>query len=160
MGALSKISKAGDGMVYLIDICQGTGVSADMNYYFNRARNTNDNHGLGSFLIMNEYVAYNNLAWYETTSIPNPKGITNEVEVKIHPNPCQHYIELSIENTLGNISIELFTIPGQKVKHVDRKQYTSNNKIRIGTDDLQNGVYICKVNTVNGTRAMKILVSK
>lgn len=29
-----------------------------------------------------------------------------------------------------------------------------------GTDDLQNGVYICKVNTANGTRAMKILVSK
>ena len=63
-GILTKISRdASAGMVYLTDICAGTSVSADIQYYFDRARNTNDNHGLGTFLIMNELIKYNNLPW-------------------------------------------------------------------------------------------------
>jgi len=42
-----------DGMTDISDICEGTNV-ADINYYFARKRNTNDFHGIGAFLIMNE----------------------------------------------------------------------------------------------------------
>ena len=52
-GVLTKISLDKDGQTNLTDICEGTNV-ADLAYYFARKRNTNDFHGLGAFLIMNE----------------------------------------------------------------------------------------------------------
>ena len=52
-GVLTKISLEPDGMTNLIDICEGTNV-ADLAYYLGRKRSTNDFHGLGAFLIMNE----------------------------------------------------------------------------------------------------------
>jgi unsaturated rhamnogalacturonyl hydrolase len=52
-GVLSKISLGSDGLTNITDICEGTNV-ADLTYYFGRKRNTNDFHGLGAFLIMNE----------------------------------------------------------------------------------------------------------
>jgi len=52
-GVLSKISLGSDGTPNLIDVCEGTNV-ADLPYYFARKRLTNDLHGLGAFLIMNE----------------------------------------------------------------------------------------------------------
>jgi len=52
-GVLTKISLDQDGQTNLIDICEGTNVS-DLAYYLARKRNTNDFHGLGAFLIMNE----------------------------------------------------------------------------------------------------------
>jgi unsaturated rhamnogalacturonyl hydrolase len=52
-GVLTQISLDKDGMTDLANICEGTNV-ADINYYFARKRNTNDFHGIGAFLIMNE----------------------------------------------------------------------------------------------------------
>jgi unsaturated rhamnogalacturonyl hydrolase len=52
-GVLTQISTDKDGMTNIENICEGTNVS-DINYYFARKRNTNDFHGIGAFLIMNE----------------------------------------------------------------------------------------------------------
>jgi hypothetical protein len=52
-GVLSKISLGPDGLINIADICEGTNV-ADLAYYFGRKRVSNDFHGLGAFLIMNE----------------------------------------------------------------------------------------------------------
>jgi len=52
-GVLTKISLDQEGQTNLTDICEGTNV-ADLAYYLARKRNTNDFHGLGAFLIMNE----------------------------------------------------------------------------------------------------------
>jgi unsaturated rhamnogalacturonyl hydrolase len=52
-GVLTKISLGTDGMTNIVDICEGTNV-ADIAYYYGRKRMTNDFHGLGAFLIMNE----------------------------------------------------------------------------------------------------------
>jgi unsaturated rhamnogalacturonyl hydrolase len=55
-GVLQKISLGGDGRTNLTDISIGTNVG-DYDYYIKRTRATNDFHGLGAFLIMNEQVA-------------------------------------------------------------------------------------------------------
>jgi unsaturated rhamnogalacturonyl hydrolase len=55
-GVLAKISLGSDKKTNLTDICEGTNVG-DLNYYLGRARKTNDFHGLGAFLIMNEQLA-------------------------------------------------------------------------------------------------------
>lgn len=57
-GVLSKVSLDKDGMANISDICEGTNV-ADAAYYYARKRNTNDFHGIGAFLIMNEQLRTN-----------------------------------------------------------------------------------------------------
>jgi unsaturated rhamnogalacturonyl hydrolase len=52
-GVLGKISLGGDGRTTLTDICDGTSPGT-LSYYLGRPRRTNDLHGLGAFLIMNE----------------------------------------------------------------------------------------------------------
>jgi unsaturated rhamnogalacturonyl hydrolase len=52
-GVLQKISVGSDGLTNITDICEGTNVG-DLASYYARARRTNDFHGLGAFLIMNE----------------------------------------------------------------------------------------------------------
>jgi unsaturated rhamnogalacturonyl hydrolase len=52
-GVLTQLSRDNDGFVHIENICDGTNVS-DLNYYLARARKTDDLHGIGAFLIMNE----------------------------------------------------------------------------------------------------------
>jgi unsaturated rhamnogalacturonyl hydrolase len=52
-GVLSRISLGDDGLTNLTDISVGTNVG-DLAYYLARPRATNDFHGLGAFLIMQE----------------------------------------------------------------------------------------------------------
>ncbi len=52
-GILMQLSAEPDGDVSVANICAGT-VVGDLLYYLKRSRNTNDIHGLGPFLLMNE----------------------------------------------------------------------------------------------------------
>lgn len=52
-GVLAKVSLGSDGLTNLKDVSIGTNVG-DYGYYIDRERATNDFHGLGAFLIMNE----------------------------------------------------------------------------------------------------------
>ncbi len=52
-GIRRELSATLDGAVSVANICSGT-VVGDLDYYLKRPRNTNDLHGLGPFLLMNE----------------------------------------------------------------------------------------------------------
>lgn len=52
-GVLSELSVNADGGIDIANICIGTNVG-DLQFYLDRPRKTNDEHGLGAFLIMNE----------------------------------------------------------------------------------------------------------
>src|SRR5690348_10302706 len=52
-GVLSRVSLGPDGRTNVAGICVGTNVG-DLQFYLDRPRMTNDFHGLGAFLIMNE----------------------------------------------------------------------------------------------------------
>ncbi len=52
-GVLSRLTLGSDGMTNLAGICVGTDVG-DLAWYLARPRATNDLHGLGAFLLMNE----------------------------------------------------------------------------------------------------------
>ncbi|MES4904028.1 MULTISPECIES: glycoside hydrolase family 88 protein [unclassified Streptomyces] len=56
-GVLKKVKVNADGLTDITDISEGTNVG-DLAYYFGRKRNTNDLHGLGAFLLMNERLAH------------------------------------------------------------------------------------------------------
>jgi unsaturated rhamnogalacturonyl hydrolase len=52
-GVLASITRNPDGTISMPNICEGTNVG-DLEFYLNRARHTNDLHGLGAFILMNE----------------------------------------------------------------------------------------------------------
>lgn len=52
-GVLSQLSLDAEGEAHIANICEGTN-AGDLNYYLQRQRKTDDFHGLGAFLIMNE----------------------------------------------------------------------------------------------------------
>jgi unsaturated rhamnogalacturonyl hydrolase len=52
-GVLSRLSIGPNGLTNLRGICEGTNLG-NLQYYLHRERRTNDFHGLGAFLIMNE----------------------------------------------------------------------------------------------------------
>jgi unsaturated rhamnogalacturonyl hydrolase len=52
-GVLASITRNVDGAISMPNICEGTNVG-DLEFYLNRARHTNDLHGLGAFILMNE----------------------------------------------------------------------------------------------------------
>jgi hypothetical protein len=54
-GVLSQLSLDADGEAHIANICEGTNVG-NLDYYLQRARKTDDFHGLGAFLIMNEQI--------------------------------------------------------------------------------------------------------
>jgi unsaturated rhamnogalacturonyl hydrolase len=54
-GVLARAAILPDGLTDIVDICIGTNVG-DLAFYFARPRATNDLHGLGAFLLMNELV--------------------------------------------------------------------------------------------------------
>lgn len=60
-GVLSRVSEDSDGNIQIRDIAEGTNVS-NLQYYLDRKRYTNDFHGLGAFLLMNEEVEFNRSA--------------------------------------------------------------------------------------------------
>ncbi len=54
-GILARMLPGHDGRIHIPDICVGTDVG-NLRFYLNRPRKTDDFHGVGAFLIMNEWV--------------------------------------------------------------------------------------------------------
>jgi len=67
-GVLSQLSLDPRGEAHIANICDGTNVG-DLNYYLQRQRMTDDFHGLGAFLIMNEQMRQTGCAANRNLSI-------------------------------------------------------------------------------------------
>ena len=128
-GVLTKISKNEKNLVELKDICDGTGVSSSIQYYFDRAKKINDNHGLGTFMIMNEMVRYDNLPWI-VSGPTSDHGIKSR-EIKVYPNPVTNILTIEYEDddviyfkiisAVGSvISTEKAVVP---LQHIDFSGY-------------------------------------
>jgi unsaturated rhamnogalacturonyl hydrolase len=52
-GVLTQVSHDEDGLAHVANICEGTNVG-DLAFYLARPKSTDDFHGIGAFLIMNE----------------------------------------------------------------------------------------------------------
>ncbi|MDP9050540.1 MAG: glycoside hydrolase family 88 protein [Acidobacteriota bacterium] len=56
-GVLAELARDEKGNAHIANICEGTNVG-DLAFYFARPHSTDDFHGLGAFLIMNEQLRY------------------------------------------------------------------------------------------------------
>jgi hypothetical protein len=151
-GVISQISEDAGKNVFLKNICIGTGVSKDINYYYNRQRVTNDNHGLGLFLIMNELLAYNNLPWL---SLNTGSAVIADADqtVRLYPNPCNLYAELEIESLKSDAEAELYDMTGLEIQRIA----VTPGRTRIDTSRLPRGIYFLKVRVEGRTIVRKLM---
>jgi unsaturated rhamnogalacturonyl hydrolase len=63
-GVMSKVTIGADGKVHISGICEGTNVG-DQASYLTRKVYTDDFHGLGAFLLMNEEVQFNRASMWD-----------------------------------------------------------------------------------------------
>jgi unsaturated rhamnogalacturonyl hydrolase len=150
MGVLTKLSEDKNKMVYLTDICYGTSVSADINYYFDRPKVTNDFHGLGSFLIMNELVSYNNMPWL-TLTVKERKFD----QISVYPNPCSDYVQVNTGSLDGNVQVEIFNISGMKLSSIQKSGQSES--VRLDMSGFPKGIYLLRIQSNNQTYTEKLV---
>jgi len=93
------------------------------------------------------------------TSIED-KMVKNEFTATVFPNPVT-------ENTIfqynlpesGLVNVSIFNLSGQKLATpVDSRQTQGRHEVRLTTDKLTNGVYICKISSSGKTGTLKLVV--
>lgn len=99
-----------------------------------------------------------------TTSVfENVSKQTSNINVgSIYPNPAKEYavIDFSLLNN-ANVKINVYNMSGLKVCNVYQGQLNSgSHSLRIETNSLDNGVYICQVESQGFRTALKLIVSK
>ncbi len=83
---------------------------------------------------------------------------SDEPSPLIYPNPFEDRIFISLLESIELRSIRIYNILSEEVfsKSVDNEGF-STNEIQIDLNDLQNGVYICVLNTDNFTRTIRLI---
>ncbi len=154
-GVLSRVTRGSGGMVYLTGICEGTGVSSDISYYYNRARNTNDNHGLGSFLIMNEMVAYNNLPWSEPLTAMSDRVSAVNARSRLFPNPCSDRLWFDLSGFESAAEVDVWSVTGLHQSHTF---FSSGRQLAgIPVSGLPPGVYLCRIRAGNHVKTYRFV---
>ena len=74
----------------------------------------------------------------------------NSLEVEMYPNPVNDVLNIEIENEIK--SVEIYNIQGQKVLQSSNKQ--------IETNSLNSGIYMVRIEDVNGAVATQKLIKK
>jgi hypothetical protein len=83
-------------------------------------------------------------------------------EIKLYPNPATQNTTLlfNLKNA-EEIKITLFDITGKEMMLiVNEEMQKGNQQININTSKLSPGIYICKIQSDNGERLMKLVVGK
>ncbi|WP_288437547.1 M28 family peptidase [uncultured Chryseobacterium sp.] len=73
--------------------------------------------------------------------------------VKVYPNPAKDLITVEFQQKVKQFTVEINDMVGNSVLHVE-------NKEKINTSGLKNGVYMVTVKTENGNTTKKIIINK
>jgi len=87
----------------------------------------------------------------------------NNIDFKLYPNPAKNLINIQFEaNEYQNIKIEIYDFIGKKIASKNEHLVnTKNSTIKIDLDNIQNGIYICKIFADNKLKTTeKIIVKK
>ena len=87
---------------------------------------------------------------YNTNSLTSENFNTNNLDVKLYPNPVRDILNIEIESDIQ--SIEIYNIQGQKV--------LSSNQKQINVSDLAIGMYMVRIQDVDNNIATKKIVIK
>ena len=80
----------------------------------------------------------------------------------MYPNPAQN--ELNIEFVLDKkapVTIQIIDISGRIVKEVMNENLsTGNNTININMNEVNNGFYFVRIESMNGTKVTRLMIAK
>ena len=85
---------------------------------------------------------------YNTNSLTSENFNTNNLDVKLYPNPVRDILNIEIESDIQ--SIEIYNIQGQKV--------LSSNQKQINVSDLAAGMYMIRIQDTDNNIATKKIV--
>ena len=154
-GVMTRMNIDFDGKTELTDICEGTGVG-DYNFYINRARLVNNNHGLGAFIIMNELFMHDKLFLDELNAYPSHLNQYPYQEaasfLKVFPNPAQNEVTLSgMRSDSPLLNVEFYSASGEIRKTISYWHYDSSlNQIKIDIGDLSPGIWFGRIISDSG----------
>jgi hypothetical protein len=101
-------------------------------------------------------------AYIESSSGIRPEKALSLSHVKAYPNPANDHTTLEfVVWQRSNVTVQLYDLNGRLVKTVaDKKSMNGPQKMNISTADLQNGIYLCTINTGKKVVTQKIIVNR
>ena len=140
--------------IFLSDIGCGSGEDAWELFGGQWAKLFDSWGGLDSDLFMAAIVDYQ-----ESTST---EDITEKLGLKIYPSPANDVINISYNlNTSDFINVEIFSIEGKRLKTLPGAERSSGfQQINLDVSDLNNGYYLTRITTEEGTATKSFIISK
>ncbi|ASB50573.1 fibronectin type III domain-containing protein [Alkalitalea saponilacus] len=92
----------------------------------------------------------------EVTTLATGTSINNitDLNISIYPNPAQNQINIS--GLDKNSTLEIFSITGAKMMSLDNQ----SGNVNLNVSNLENGIYIIKINSKKGFVSRKIFIKK
>lgn len=98
---------------------------------------------------------------------PPPSGVatvtgTNvENQVSLYPNPVSTEAKFNLSmNNIAEVSLKIFDVTGRLVISENKGKMSGNNTINVSTKNLQNGIYLYRVEMGSDIQTGKMLVSQ
>ena len=112
---------------------------------------TNDNSSNS-----NDFVVNNNEVLPKTNSISNNSF---DGELNLYPNPVVDIMNVKLTTTeFGNYNFNIYNITGQLISTTQINISSSNNVIRINTNELPQGTYFLRIENSNSNSIQKLFV--
>ena len=86
-----------------------------------------------------------------------PKLNLNAADVKLYPNPFGDKISLSLPSINSEVKIEIADITGRIIKVILLEKSVAGREESIWLHDLNQGIYLAKISSANGTVVKKII---
>jgi hypothetical protein len=80
---------------------------------------------------------------------------------KVYPNPITNQSVISFQTkSTGNVNLSVFDLQGRKIcTLLDEKMNAGTHTIQLGNQLKINGVYLCKLATLEGVSTLKLIVN-
>lgn len=95
------------------------------------------------------------------TGVSTVTGTNVENQVSLYPNPVSTEAKFNISmNNVAEVSLKIYDISGRLVIAENKGKLSGNNTINVNTKNLQNGIYLYRVEMGNDIQTGKMLVSQ
>ena len=100
-------------------------------------------------------------AGVKNANVFETKNSVNDFAVTVYPNPASEVFNVSINSSSDtNANINLFDITGKVVLSYSKEVFEGGNVLSLNTDNLQNGLYILRVQSGKTIYNEKVMIRK
>lgn len=81
------------------------------------------------------------------------------LELRLHPNPAAHYVEISLQAPAGTVQLEIFNLLGHRVMPANTlRSDGSSFSLPIEVRHLPAGIYLVRISQGNQTAVRRLTV--